>query len=261
MSVPKHTLSFQHVSAPIVEAVTKFGGQPVWIGEPQWPLSQQWGDPMQFICQIRLDPELFGPLEAQMAYVFMTDHPDGGITWEPDGGENAVILQPGTWTGPSLPLREGPSLWKLFYPDLFDSLETQLASDLTRDYDPKNMSRTMKLPCEYAVELHPGTDSEEQMRSWITERDGDEDEENEDAWETYWQAYQETKIGGLPVPGPNDGDLFSLLPSRSGDSWHFLLQLPQTGGMHAPFEVNFASGNGYVFLSADGKVGKFLWTS
>jgi hypothetical protein len=66
---------------------------------------------MQFICQIALDPALFGALPTQMAYLFVTDwdyegeYPD---TCDPEGGENALIMQPGgSWRGPSLPQDEG----------------------------------------------------------------------------------------------------------------------------------------------------------
>ena len=67
------TIEFHEAKQSIREAVTKFGGQPTWLEEPQWPLSRQSGAPMRFICQIRLDEELFGAVTARMAYLFMTD--------------------------------------------------------------------------------------------------------------------------------------------------------------------------------------------
>ena len=82
----KYTVSFHSASAPITEPVTKFGGQPVWITEPEWPLSEETGEPMRFICQVTLYPELFGDVKGKMAYIFMTDgedYVDG--TWEPEG--------------------------------------------------------------------------------------------------------------------------------------------------------------------------------
>jgi uncharacterized protein YwqG len=74
---------------------TKFGGQPDWLAKPEWPISKTTGRPMRFICQINL-PDSGLNIEAKLAYLFMTDeeeYVDG--TWEPDGGENAIILQPG----------------------------------------------------------------------------------------------------------------------------------------------------------------------
>jgi hypothetical protein len=38
MPKKKYTLTFREVSIPIVEPVTKVGGQPVWVTEPLRPL-------------------------------------------------------------------------------------------------------------------------------------------------------------------------------------------------------------------------------
>jgi hypothetical protein len=46
----KCTISYREVSSPNTTPVTKFGGQPVWLDEPSWPVSRVYGDPMQFIC-------------------------------------------------------------------------------------------------------------------------------------------------------------------------------------------------------------------
>jgi uncharacterized protein YwqG len=40
--------------------VTKFGGQPDWLTEVQWPMSAGWDNrPMMFVAQIALDERLF----------------------------------------------------------------------------------------------------------------------------------------------------------------------------------------------------------
>jgi hypothetical protein len=91
--VKKESIEFIESRKPISSLVTKFGGQPVWVSQPQWPLSKSTGKPMRFICQIAINSEMFKPVAAQMAYLFMTDgeeYVDG--TWEADGGENAVML-------------------------------------------------------------------------------------------------------------------------------------------------------------------------
>ena len=77
--------------------ITKFGGQPNWLEEPQWPISKTTGKPMQFICQIVLDKVLFPNAIGTIAYIFMADDSDSGlaITWEYEGGDNAVIIQHG----------------------------------------------------------------------------------------------------------------------------------------------------------------------
>ncbi|HEY7348346.1 MAG TPA: hypothetical protein VH599_08525 [Ktedonobacterales bacterium] len=247
MPKKKYSLSLQEVQVPIREPVIKFGGQPVWLTEPQWPLSSLIGIPMQFIAQIPLYSELFGPLQAQMAYVFMTDLFMKGevragrtvATENPDRGENAVILQPGIWTGPTLPLTAGPTLYK--YPDI---------------------------SCEYAVELHPGEDADALASPWPDPFEGDLNEEEEDedylgegdpdrqtAWDLRWEAFHEDKIGGIPVPAPN----YDAFPYPGQGKWQLILQFAEdTEGMR--YEINFGgNGVGYALLSEDGRNGRFLW--
>lgn len=78
----------------VARHVTRLGGQPAWIDTPQWPLSRATGEPMRFIGQFQISPA-DGEAVA-LAYLFMTgDEPYVDGTWEPAGGENAVIVQPG----------------------------------------------------------------------------------------------------------------------------------------------------------------------
>ncbi|NUQ96813.1 MAG: hypothetical protein HOY79_09690 [Streptomyces sp.] len=83
-------LVFVPADGAVREAVTKVGGQPVWLEEPQWPLSRRTGRPMEFLGQFALEG-------GRLAHLFMTgdegEHVDG--TWEPEGGENALVIQPG----------------------------------------------------------------------------------------------------------------------------------------------------------------------
>ena len=92
-----HIKKFVENSDDINALVTKFGGQPHWLEHPQWPLSRSTGQPMKFIGQIVLEKNLFPVTTAKIAYLFMSDSEDDFIdgTYEPDAGENAVILQPG----------------------------------------------------------------------------------------------------------------------------------------------------------------------
>ena len=107
---------------PISTPTTKFGGQPGWLTGPQWPVSAAWDRPMRFVGQIELGPVLGAAGQGRMAYVFVThaDHEEEGFfdeslfpeITEPDGGENAVIIQPGgNYAGPVLPLATGPGLY------------------------------------------------------------------------------------------------------------------------------------------------------
>jgi hypothetical protein len=83
-------VEFFPASGPVREAVTKLGGQPVWLEEPQWPLSRRTGEPMRFLGQFTLAGGVLG-------YLFMTGHGRGSVdgTYDPEGGENALLVQPG----------------------------------------------------------------------------------------------------------------------------------------------------------------------
>jgi hypothetical protein len=171
----KCAISYREVMSPITDPVTKFGGQAVWVAEPRWPLSHAYGTPMQFICQIMLTKDIFGELPGRMAYVFISDDHEYGYiagTWEPEGGENAVILQPGgLWDGPYLTLREGPSLYRRMWRE----------------------GAWLRTPCEFAVELRPGEDPREGLRKPT-------DSDDAAAWDAYFFALFEDKIGGAPSP-------------------------------------------------------------
>ncbi|MBA3424019.1 MAG: DUF1963 domain-containing protein [Rubrobacter sp.] len=219
-------VEFVEADAPITEPVTKFGGQPVWLKEPEWPLSRELGEQMQFICQITLDPELLGVTPGRMAYLFVTGEEERGFmtaTWDPDGGENAVIVQPGDANGAEIvPEAEGPSLYMLVN---------------GRDWQEG------AAPCEYAVDLEPGEDTEyvdEDERSQWSEED----------YDSYCDALDGNKVGGTPVFIQSD-------EFPEGGPWRLLLQLDS---MEVPFHVNFGdAGMGYAYISEDGESGKFLW--
>lgn len=106
-----HILSFHPVAAPITAPISKFGGQPNWLAAPQWPLSRATGRPMRFICQVRLPTQLQHGGQ-QMAYIFMSDDDAADNTWDPEAGENAVILQPAPFEClvTTSPLPTGPTL-------------------------------------------------------------------------------------------------------------------------------------------------------
>ena len=114
--VGKYDIEFIEAEAPITDPVTKFGGQPVWLERPEWPLSKELGRQMLFVCQIALDPEIFGVSPGRMTYLFITresedEWVDG--TYDPDSGENAVIVQPGgTNDAKTVAESKGPSLYK-----------------------------------------------------------------------------------------------------------------------------------------------------
>ncbi|WP_173095717.1 hypothetical protein [Actinomadura verrucosospora] len=85
MFQPGAPLEFVSADGPVREPVTKIGGQPAWLEEPQWPSSRFTGDPMQFLGQFTIDG-------GRLAYVFMDDEE---LSRLPEDGENAVVIQLG----------------------------------------------------------------------------------------------------------------------------------------------------------------------
>lgn len=217
-------IDFKEARHPIREAVTKFGGQPVWLEKAEWPLSKETGKPMEFICQIELSAALFPDSKAKMAYLFMTEEDeyiDG--TWEPDGGENAIILQPGSPQVPVADLTEGPTIKKY----------TEVAG-----YD-----RLQPIPVEYLASLTLQEESEfvpeEIRREWDDSR-----------FEKYAQSLDGNKVAGSPI-------FLQADEFPQGGAYKLLLQLDST---QVPFYVNFGdAGIGYGFINADGTAAKFLW--
>lgn len=128
---------FRPAGEPVTAPVTKFGGQPTWLREPAWPISQGWDRPMRFVCQIALDTE-----PARLAYVFLThgDHDDPDFfdpdIMFPDGGENAVVIQPdGEYDGPVAAAATGPTLY------LPDGTPAEFTVDLERVDEPDFLRR------------------------------------------------------------------------------------------------------------------------
>ncbi|HET6251534.1 MAG TPA: DUF1963 domain-containing protein [Tepidisphaeraceae bacterium] len=222
----KHWIEFQEVSSPISGLVTKFGGQPTWVSEPQWPLSRKIAKPMRFIGQIKLSKELFPETTAEMAYLFMTDEEGDAFvdgTYEPDGGENAVILQPGVPAVPTKNQREGPTLYRLVQKPGHHLLQPE--------------------SCEFAVSLIVEEDI-----AFLTE------DERLELPEGDAQAAEgklnENKIGGTPVFLQGDEFPFE-------GNCRLLLQLDSCS---VPFSINFGdAGVGYAFVNEAGDRAKFLW--
>lgn len=219
--IKKYVLAAEEALTPIVEPASKLGGQPVWVGAPQWPLSRATGKPMSFIGQFALYAEIFGSLQAQMAYIFMyDDEPFVDGTWLPDGGENAVILQPGAWNEPAIPSATGPTLYN-----------TVQRPDGTLE----------RVPVEYALHLVLGDDPDVLDENEFRARD---------AWDEYCAYLDESKIGGAPA--------FLQYPEYPGPgNWRLLAQLDW--GLF-DCNINFGdAGVGYAFIDEDGAAAKFLW--
>ena len=217
-------IQFRESEVPITECRTKFGGQPVWYEESEWPISKETNNPMRFICQIELDESTFPNSNAKMAYIFLTDeeeYVDG--TWEPDGGENAIILQPGTHKIPVKEIKEGPTLQKYVEVSGYDRLQP--------------------LDVEYEVDLKivddPSYSPEEVRRDW-----------SDKEFEQYASILEGNKISGTPI-------FLQYDEFPEGEDYRLLIQLDST---QVPFDINFGdAGIGYGFINCTGTEGKFLW--
>ena len=99
-TVPRWSFHLEGVDAPIDEPVSKFGGQPVWIGEPTWPLSVD-GAPTTFMAQFAI------PGRDGLVYLFLDD----AAVEEPDADWGKVIVQPGPVPVDCIPMTTGPTFW------------------------------------------------------------------------------------------------------------------------------------------------------
>jgi len=186
LSIRRGLLAFVQADSPITEPVTKFGGQPVWLEKPQWPLSKRLGKPMHFIGQIALETELFGKKYARMAYIFYSGYAETReLTSEYHSGENAVILQPGGEMPVSvLEQAEGPVM-------MFENDKTGL--------------------CEFAVRLEMGNDPEFKRDYELSELGLEDGEE-------YEKKTRKTKLGGTPC-------FYQFDDFPDEEAWQLLCQL------------------------------------
>lgn len=225
--VKKFTVRLVSSAQPIVEKITKFGGQPVWLEEAQWPVSVNSGKPMSFIGQIKLEPSVFGNIEAQMAYIFVASDEDfdngAGLTFDDEAGDNAVIIQPGG----RLPtyveaLKEGKAY--------MDKIELE-----QKILPVEPLSEGPTYCADLRAELILGEDEPHQI-------DGQDDDVDLD-------AIAEIKIGGTPVFFEHEE-----YPKGGASEWKLLLQM----GDEVMPGLNFGMGYAYAFISKDGKEGKLL---
>jgi hypothetical protein len=99
------------VAEPLTGPATKFGGQPVWLERPAWPVSRPTGKRMVFVGQVALDPALLGEHSAgEVAYFFMTEdeeeYVDGTLG---AGGRRARGRDPALGREPPVETREIPT--------------------------------------------------------------------------------------------------------------------------------------------------------
>lgn len=120
------------------KVITKFGGQPDWLLQPEWPLSQFSGKPLSFLGQLIIDKKLFPNVSATIAYLFCE------YAVDPDGehgenyGQGIVILQPNHNENTAISgLQQGATVSTLSY-----GIQTTLFQDI--NYIPNNYRHTLE---------------------------------------------------------------------------------------------------------------------
>ncbi|MEV7526572.1 hypothetical protein [Streptomyces sp. NPDC091371] len=224
--LPRLQMSFRAAQEPVTEPVSKFGGQPVWLEEPAWPVHPQTGEPLVFIAQFRVPGD-----EVRLAYLFLHEEGVEMSGTDPEDGEAVVVVQPGgrmpafAAIGPAG--TRGRTLWR---------------------WGPGQE----EVPVEWLVDLTPmPPDLDEAANQYAAcsrylRGEGPEAEVPEDDWPGDF-------VGGEALY-PND-QAFGIAPP-----WQFLCQFEDRGEAEEdPFFLNFGYGTGFVFLSPDRREGRFLW--
>ncbi|MGW0608305.1 hypothetical protein [Streptomyces sp. NPDC002640] len=221
--LPRLEMIFREPEGPVAQPVTKFGGQPVWLEEPAWPVEPRTGEPLTFVAQFRVPGE-----EVRLAYLFL-DAEEGGF--EANSGDAVVLVQPGgrvpsfAVIGP--PDTQGPSLWRRG-----ESGET--------------------IPVEWLVDLtpvSPESDAEADVHAaWSMYMRGEGPEMDPPSGRGPGDF-----LGGAPVL-PN-----CWVRGLDDGCWQFLCQFTDRGECPGdPFSINFGYGSGFVFLSPDHLEGRFM---
>ena len=179
---------------------------------------------MTFIGQIVIPPELFTQADGHCAYLFIADS-DGSLpTWEPEGGENAVIIQ---------------SPYTLISPPTFLTLSSLATGPtvLTTDHGAETNKARLFIPT-FHVQEEPQFHTQAQRAIF-----------DDEIARAYDHAMWTNKIGGQPWF--IQGDEYP-----TGDTWQLLAQLDECT---LPFYVNFGTGYAYIFINEALNQGRLLW--
>jgi hypothetical protein len=219
--VPRYSIRFQRTDTPVTSLVTKFGGQPVWRTGPQWPLSRSNGQQMMFVGQVELALRIFGDVRGQMAYIFITDDIAGNLpTMNPEGGENAVVIQPGFCEMSVAPAGIGP----------------------TQEECTSGLFGGTRRPVEFGAELSYEEDPDQLSNGELGRLDPADRA-------GYFARLAGSKVGGTPswIQGPE---------FPPGGPWKLLLQLES----ERPLQLSLGdAGVAYAFIDAHGQQGRLLW--
>ncbi|MEM6344160.1 MAG: DUF1963 domain-containing protein [Bacteroidota bacterium] len=200
---------FENVGSSISTLVSKFGGQPVWLNSPSWPLDPVTNEQMLFLCQLDLVEPIFSKAVGTMVYIFVSDAEiqyDEGI---------AVIIQSGTSVIKCadseisfVSKAKGPSIYEI------------------RD-DGSEIEKEYRLEFESV---------ENETDISLEEIDDIFEIDLKEGYRFFRPEFSGNKMGGLPIVIGG----FSNLPEfYSQEDWHLLLQLAPIDGYWNNREANF----------------------
>ncbi|MFJ8015845.1 hypothetical protein [Streptomyces sp. NPDC096339] len=222
--LPRLQMSLRAPDGPVTEPVSKFGGQPVWLEEPAWPVHPTTGEPLVFIAQFRVPGD-----EVRLAYLFLEED-DQVMGSRPESGEAVVLVQPGgrlpRFAALGGPETRGRTLWR------WSSDETEIPVEWLIDLAP------MPPDLDRAADEHAAF--HRFMRGEGPDADPSEDERPTD-FQGGTALYPNSRTFGVEDP------------------WQFLCQFEDRGEAEDdPFFLNFGYGTGFVFLSPDRLEGRFF---
>ncbi|HEX5040062.1 MAG TPA: HEAT repeat domain-containing protein [Candidatus Limnocylindria bacterium] len=87
-TVRRWSLELRPAGMPVRAPVTKFGGQPVWLDAPTWPVGKD-GGPMTFMAQFAV------PDDDGLAYLFIDPSPLDALDFGDPGWAGCLFMQPG----------------------------------------------------------------------------------------------------------------------------------------------------------------------
>jgi hypothetical protein len=121
-TVPRWSLELRPAPLPVREPITKFGGQPVWLEAPTWPIAADDG-PMIFMAQFAV-PGVDG-----LAYLFIDPSEDVDYSDPSFGG--CLLMQPGPPPPRHLVAAVGPTYASEVHEEAFDRFVPRLTGRLT----------------------------------------------------------------------------------------------------------------------------------
>ncbi|MEU6232604.1 hypothetical protein [Kitasatospora sp. NPDC047058] len=223
--LPRQQMILRADEQPVSDPVAKFGGEPVWLSAPAWPVHPDSGEPLVFIGQFPIP----GP-ELRLAYLFLheEDMEMGGL--RPEDGDAVLLVQPDgripSFTAIGPPGTRGRTLWRRGP----DDAETPVEWRVELQPVPPGINRSIDETAAFQRSMRGnGPD---------VEVPGGEDLHD--------------YLGGAACY-PNHY-------ARVDSPWQFLFKISDAGeGEDDPYVLNFGYGYGFAFVSPDHREGRFYW--